>query len=83
MRAIKSCDYLLDQSYWTNYDIEFSDVAARFANDVIASSAFGLKLNSFEDRTYGYFETGQTAQGMASTTSLGGRIVPQIVAVAD
>lgn len=39
---------------------EMKDLFSRYTNDVIASCAFGLKVNSFEDRTNEFFMIGST-----------------------
>lgn len=64
--AIESCDGLLAQSHSDEYEIELTDFLSRFTNDVIASSAFGLKLNSFEDKQNEFYVTGRKLQHLAS-----------------
>jgi cytochrome P450 family 9 len=41
-------------------DIEFKDLATKYANDVIAKCAFGLSINSLADPQNEFFKTGQT-----------------------
>lgn len=67
--AMQSCDSLLGQSNRTEHEIELTDFFSRYTNDVIASSAFGLKLNSFNDTTNEFFETGKQLQHLASLGS--------------
>ncbi|KAJ8728418.1 hypothetical protein PYW08_016803 [Mythimna loreyi] len=40
--------------------IEVEDLMRRYANDVIASAGFGLKINSLEDRNNEFFEIGSS-----------------------
>lgn len=40
-------------------DINLKEFFSRFANDVIASAAFGFKINSLEDRDNDFFKMGQ------------------------
>ncbi|XP_059057973.1 cytochrome P450 9e2-like [Achroia grisella] len=42
-------------------DIESKDLATRYANDVIASCAFGLKVNSHVDENNEFYEMGKKA----------------------
>lgn len=67
--AIQSCDSLLGESNRDEYGIELTDFFSRYTNDVIASCAFGLKLNSFENRENEFFETGKKLQDLASLRS--------------
>lgn len=41
-------------------EIEMKDTASRFANDVIASVAFGIKCDSLKDRDNQFFKMGQS-----------------------
>lgn len=67
--AVQSCDSLLSESNRDEYGIELTDFFSRYTNDVIASCAFGLKLNSFQNRTNEFFETGKKLQHLASLGS--------------
>ncbi|KAL7737683.1 hypothetical protein ACLKA6_006082 [Drosophila palustris] len=40
-------------------ELEMKDYFTRFTNDVIASAAFGFKVNSFEDKNNQFFKIGQ------------------------
>ncbi|XP_034830601.1 cytochrome P450 9e2-like [Maniola hyperantus] len=42
-------------------DVDCKDLTARYANDVIASCAFGLKVDSHSDENNQFFEMGKTA----------------------
>nr|ULR85584.1 cytochrome P450 [Spodoptera frugiperda] len=42
-------------------DIDCKDLTTRYANDVIASCAFGLKVNSHTDKNNDFYVTGKTA----------------------
>lgn len=59
--AITTCDELLSKNPDEN-EVELRDFFSRFTNDVIASCAFGLKLNSFSDPCNEFFMTGQKLQ---------------------
>ncbi|XP_037954917.1 cytochrome P450 9c1-like [Teleopsis dalmanni] len=41
-------------------DIEMKDYFTRYSNDVIASAAFGIKVNSFVNKTNEFYEVGRT-----------------------
>lgn len=41
-------------------ELEMKEYFTRFTNDVIASAAFGIKVNSFEDKDNQFFKLGQT-----------------------
>lgn len=41
-------------------ELEMKDYFTRFTNDVIASTAFGIKVNSFEEKDNKFFQIGQT-----------------------
>ncbi|CAH0723108.1 unnamed protein product, partial [Brenthis ino] len=43
----------------TNEDIDVEDLIRRYTNDVIASAAFGLQVNSLKDRDNEFYKTGQ------------------------
>jgi cytochrome P450 family 9 len=40
-------------------DIDVDDVMRRYTNDVIASAAFGIQVNSLKDRDNEFFSYGQ------------------------
>ena len=42
-------------------DVDCKDLTTRYANDVIASCAYGLKVNSHTDKDNQFFEMGKTA----------------------
>lgn len=42
-------------------DVDCKDLTSRYANDVIASCAFGLKVDSHSDQNNQFFEMGKTA----------------------
>lgn len=46
--------------------VEIKEFFARYTNDVIASCAFGLKINSLEDKHNTFFETGSRLQNLGS-----------------
>lgn len=43
----------------TKLDFEIKDFFSRYTNDVIATCAFGIKINSFEDRHNDFLVAGQ------------------------
>lgn len=58
--ADNTTKYFLKQSAkGVKNDVEMKDVAARYTNDVIASCAFGVRVNSFEERENEFFTTGK------------------------
>ncbi|XP_046959649.1 uncharacterized protein LOC124529784 [Vanessa cardui] len=58
IRAIKK---KLEESESGSMDIDVKDLTSRFTNDVIASCAFGLKVNSHADENNQFYEMGKTA----------------------
>ncbi|KPJ17676.1 putative cytochrome P450 9f2 [Papilio machaon] len=50
-------NYLKDH---TNKDIDVCDVMRRYTNDVIASTAFGIQVNSLQDKDNDFYKTGQS-----------------------
>lgn len=42
-------------------ELEFKDLFARYTNDVIANSAFGIKINSLKDRNNEFITMGKEA----------------------
>lgn len=70
--AIESTEFLLD----TNLNkigmtdtMDMTDFYSRVTNDVIASCAFGLKINSLIDRNNEFYETGCKLQDLSSIKS--------------
>ncbi|XP_041978535.1 cytochrome P450 9e2-like [Aricia agestis] len=51
----------IEQSKTGYIDVDFKDLASRFANDVIASCAFGLQVDSHRDRDNRFYEMGRVA----------------------
>ncbi|XP_050345946.1 cytochrome P450 9e2-like [Nymphalis io] len=58
IRAIKK---KLKESENGCIEVDVKDLTSRFANDVIASCAFGLKVNSHTDEENQFYEMGKTA----------------------
>ncbi|CAH2105992.1 unnamed protein product [Euphydryas editha] len=58
IRAVKKN---IKESDSGSIDVEVKDLSSRFANDVIASCAFGLKVNSHSDENNKFYEMGKTA----------------------
>jgi cytochrome P450 family 9 len=53
---------------------EMKDLFQRFTNDVIASSAFGIEINSFEERENEFFKLGQNILSF-NTVATGAKII--------
>lgn len=47
-------------------DLNLKDFLSRFANDVIASTAFGFEMNSLEDRNNKFFTMGQSVSSLTN-----------------
>ncbi|XP_045448416.1 cytochrome P450 9e2-like [Melitaea cinxia] len=58
IRALKK---KIKESDSGSIDVEVKDLSTRFANDVIASCAFGLKVDSHNDENNQFYEMGKTA----------------------
>lgn len=46
--------------------VDIFDTCKRFTNDVIASTAFGIKVNSLADKNNEFFEVGQQVSNFSS-----------------
>lgn len=60
--------------------VEITDVFTRYANDVIATCAFGIKCNSFEDKTNEFYTAGQELSVFSFSTTiklLGFALIPK------
>ncbi|KAL5284528.1 hypothetical protein ACFFRR_006673 [Megaselia abdita] len=49
-------------------DVKLKDFFSRFANDVIATTAFGFKMNSLQDRNNEFFKVGQVVTVFENST---------------
>lgn len=58
--AIQMRDNLTEDPNHIEQEIECGDVFSRYATDVIVSCAFGLKVNSFKDKTNIFLKTGKS-----------------------
>nr|BBE49551.1 cytochrome P450 monooxygenase [Adoxophyes honmai] len=47
------------------YDVDFKDISTRYSNDVIASCAFGLKVDSQNGTDFEFYEMGKTASQLS------------------
>ncbi|ALC40568.1 Cyp9h1, partial [Drosophila busckii] len=56
---------LKQQQQSSSIELEMKDYFTRFTNDVIASAAFGIKVNSFEDKENQFYKTGQSVTNMS------------------
>lgn len=45
-------------------DVDVKDLTSRYANDVIASCAFGLKVNSYKDENSQFYAMGKSASNL-------------------
>ncbi|CAH2269488.1 jg27297 [Pararge aegeria aegeria] len=61
MRALQK---KISESTTTSVDIDCKDLTSRYANDVIASCAFGLKVDSYSDENNKFYEMGKEATGV-------------------
>lgn len=60
------------------------DVFTRYTNDVIASTAFGLKINSLEDKNNQFYKMGKKAtdfSGIQFLKFLGYGSIPKVMKV--
>ncbi|XP_017864588.1 PREDICTED: probable cytochrome P450 9h1 [Drosophila arizonae] len=65
--------YIEDQLKSANgngIELEMKDYFTRFTNDVIASAAFGIKVNSFEEQKNKFFQLGQSVTTITAATML-------------
>lgn len=60
--AQQASDYLKNNEL--GKDLDLKDFLSRFANDVIASTAFGFEMNSLEDRDNKFFKIGQSVSNL-------------------
>lgn len=68
--AVASTEYFNNETMQTReHVVEIKEFYARYTNDVIASCAFGLKINSLDDRHNTFFETGSRLQNLGSPKS--------------
>lgn len=68
--ATASSTFFMKQTEKTGEcQVEIKDFFARYTNDVIASCAFGLKINSHTDTHNTFFETGSRLQNLGSKTA--------------
>lgn len=75
-------NHLLQQSKTERVVVEMKDLFTRFANDVIATCAFGIQINSLKDRDNEFFLMGKTVTnfgGLNSLKFLGFTTVPWIM----
>lgn len=62
--AQQAAQYLKDNELET--DLDLKDFLSRFANDVIASTAFGFEMNSLEERENKFFKMGQAVSNFSN-----------------
>lgn len=68
--AVASTSHFIKETARTGEcQVEIKEFFARYTNDVIASCAFGLKINSLEDKHNTFFETGSRLQNLGSKKS--------------
>lgn len=77
-------DYLINKNQQT-IEMEIKDLFMRFSNDVIASTAFAVEVNSLEDRNNEFFLMGKTVTNFTSLISflklIGYVLIPKILKV--
>ncbi|XP_060654528.1 probable cytochrome P450 9h1 [Drosophila nasuta] len=65
-------------------ELEMKDYFERFANDVIASAAFGIKVNSFVDKKNQFYKAGQSVihfSGLAMIKIILYSIMPRVMKI--
>lgn len=67
--AIQTRDNLLEDPNRVEHEIDVGDFFSRYVTDIIVSCAFGLKVNSFKDRTNVFLETGKIFASSGSLPS--------------
>ncbi|KAH8371394.1 hypothetical protein KR093_007179 [Drosophila rubida] len=63
-------------------DLEMKDYFTRFTNDVIASAAFGIKVDSFKEKDNQFFKIGQSVTTLTSSAIIKGllfTIMPKLM----
>lgn len=60
----------LRKSNSSEIELEMKDYFTRYANDVIASAAFGIKVNSFVDNKNKFYKTGQSVVKFSGLTMI-------------
>lgn len=58
--------FLLEAAKNNKLEYEMKDIFTRFANDVIATSAFGIQVDSFKDRNNEFYVTGKKLADFSS-----------------
>ncbi|KAH8415999.1 hypothetical protein KR222_006329, partial [Zaprionus bogoriensis] len=58
--SLADCMQHLQQKPSGGFDIELKDVCSRLSNDLIATTAFGLKVNSYKSPENEFFKIGQS-----------------------
>jgi len=56
---VEAVDYLQRQLDEGSSELELKDFFTRYTNDVIATAAFGIQVNSFKDPNNEFFSIGQ------------------------
>ncbi|EDW02022.1 probable cytochrome P450 9h1 [Drosophila grimshawi] len=57
--SVEYIEKQLKQEGGNSIDLEMKEYCTRFTNDVIASAAFGIKINSFEEKDNRFYKIGQ------------------------
>lgn len=82
--GVRYIEQELRKSKSSEIDMEMKDYFTRFANDVIASAAFGIKVNSFVDKQNKFYKTGQSVvafSGVAMIKFILYGIMPRLMKV--
>lgn len=64
------CDYLKNDLKNGAIECDVKEIFARFANDTIASCAFGLSVNSLKDRDNDFYKTGRSISELSPLDTL-------------
>ncbi|KAH8371393.1 hypothetical protein KR093_007180 [Drosophila rubida] len=82
LEGVRYIESELRNSNSLDIELEMKDYFERFANDVIASAAFGIKVNSFVDKTNQFYKAGQSVihfTGLAMLKIILYGIMPRVI----
>ncbi|KAB0794241.1 hypothetical protein PPYR_13861 [Photinus pyralis] len=68
--AVQFVDHFLDEDDGDVIEVDTKDVSTRFTNDAIATAAFGIHLNSLEDKTNDFFLMGKDLNNVTTWRAL-------------
>lgn len=67
--ARQFCNHFMDQDS-NKIDLELKDIFSRYANDVIASTAFGLKVDSLKEKNNEFYVMGKRMANFEDNSTL-------------